>query len=96
MGIESVRLGACSITFDGIDLGYTRGGVTISIESKIDEMEILGDANNSGFRLKSQIIRAECPLAETSKTIIDSAHEQRINHKFRQLRQGSCHHDEVG
>ena len=37
---ENVKLGVCSVTFDGVDLGYTKGGVDVTIATTTKEVMV--------------------------------------------------------
>jgi hypothetical protein len=38
--LDNVRLGACSIVFNSVDLGHTKGGVTFKIERELSEVTV--------------------------------------------------------
>lgn len=64
---KNVKLGVCRITFDGIDLGYTKGGVEVMVttETRKTEVDQFGKSP-----ISETIIGRECtikaPLAETT------------------------------
>ena len=64
---ENIRLGACSVTWGGVDLGYTKGGVTVTVAStkhdtKVDQE---GDTPIDSF-IMSRTIAVKVPMAETT------------------------------
>ena len=38
--IANIRLGQCVITYDGVDLGYTNGGVEVTVKNDVQEVMI--------------------------------------------------------
>lgn len=64
---KNVKLGVCRITFDGIDLGYTKGGVEVMVttETRKTEVDQFGKSP-----ISETIMGRECmvkaPLAETT------------------------------
>lgn len=65
--IEDVKIGPCSVTFDGTDLGYTKGGVTATVAT--DTYEVTVDQGGTSVKKEKIIgrsITAEVPMVETS------------------------------
>lgn len=61
-----VKLGVCDVYFNGVDLGYTQGGVTLTVDTQVHEVLV----DQEGPAPVSAIImgrRCTCvvPLAET-------------------------------
>lgn len=64
--IQNVKIGACNVTFGGVNLGHTKGGVEISIET--EKSEITVDETGStvrDFSLLGEKMTAKVRLAET-------------------------------
>lgn len=64
--IENVKIGACAITFDGDDLGHTKGGVEVTIET--EKVEITVDETGNTIRdysLLGQKMKVKVALAES-------------------------------
>lgn len=64
---NNVKLGVCKITFDGVDLGYTKGGVDVSVTTETHKTEV----DQFGKSPISEIIMGrsctvKVPLAETT------------------------------
>lgn len=63
--ITNVQLGVCSVTYNGIDLGHTKGGVEVSYEPVYADMTV----DKYGETLLNQVLigeklTAKVPLAE--------------------------------
>lgn len=63
--ITNVQLGVCSVTYNGIDLGHTKGGVEVSYEPVYADMTV----DKYGETLVNQVLTGEkltakVPLAE--------------------------------
>lgn len=63
--ITNVQLGVCSVTYNGIDLGHTKGGVEVSYEPVYADMTV----DKYGETLVNQVLigeklTAKVPLAE--------------------------------
>lgn len=64
---KNVKLGVCSINFDGKDLGYTQGGVEVMVTTDTHEVEV----DQFGKTIINEIImkrdvKVKVPLAETT------------------------------
>lgn len=64
---ENIRMGTCKLLYDGVDLGFTMGGVEVAVattthETKVDQF---GDtvANET---VMGRTITITCPLVETT------------------------------
>jgi len=63
---ENVKLGVCSVIYDGENMGFTKGGVNVTVETTAYEMKVdqLGETP-IGERITGRTVSAEVPLAET-------------------------------
>ncbi len=67
--ITNVKLGVCSVSFNGVDLGHTKGGVTVTYEPTYHDMtvdyygETVIDKRLLGERLVAKIPLAEATLS---------------------------------
>lgn len=63
----NVKLGVCSITYDGVDLGYTKGGVEVEVTTDTHKVTIdqFGESIVNEYITKRDII-VKTPLAETT------------------------------
>lgn len=64
---DNIRMGTCQISFGGVDLGFTTGGVEVTVtttthETKVDQ---LGDTIANEF-VMGRTITVNCPLVETT------------------------------
>lgn len=64
--IQNVKIGACTVTFGGVDLGHTQGGCEISIETKKAEITVdeTGETVRD-FALLGETIKVKLRLAES-------------------------------
>ena len=64
---ENVKLGVCQIFFDGIDLGYTKGGVEVEVTSETKKVEVdqFGKTPIDEI-IMSRAVSVKAPLAETT------------------------------
>lgn len=63
----NIRLGACSVSWGGKDLGYTKGGVAVTVattkhDTKVDQE---GDTPIDSF-IMSRTVTVKVPMAETT------------------------------
>lgn len=64
---ENVKLGVCIATFGGSDLGFTKGGVEVAVESETHEVTV--DQNGSApinAYIMGRTVKVTVPLAETT------------------------------
>jgi len=63
--ISNVKVGACSVTFNGVDLGHTKGGVEVSYEPTWHEVQVdkYGETVVQKY-LMGERLTAKVPLAE--------------------------------
>ena len=66
MGVENIKIGACAVSFGGIDLGYTKGGVTVNIGSSSIPSEAIGHSRHYDHAISDMEVTVDCPLAETT------------------------------
>ncbi len=64
---ENVKLGVCSITYDGFDLGYTKGGVDVVVSTDTYPVTVdqFGESTINEYVTKRNV-KISCPLAETT------------------------------
>ncbi len=64
---ENVKLGVCRITFGGEDLGFTKGGVDVSVETETHEVTVdqMGEVPINEY-ITSRTCTVTVPLAETT------------------------------
>lgn len=64
---ENVKLGVCRITFGGVDLGYTKGGVEVEVTTNTHPVTVdqFGESVINEFITKRDI-KVKAPLAETT------------------------------
>jgi len=64
---DNVKLGVCSILFDAVDLGYTKGGVEVEVSTSTHEVKVdqFGETP-IGEIITGRMVKATVPLAETT------------------------------
>lgn len=64
---QNVKLGVCTITFDGADLGYTKGGVSVEVQTETHKVQVdqFGNSPINEYIL-SRNVTVTVPLAETT------------------------------
>jgi hypothetical protein len=64
---RNVKLGVCSVTFDGVDLGYTKGGVEVEVVTSTKKVMVdqFGESEVDEI-IMGRTCRAKVPLAETT------------------------------
>jgi hypothetical protein len=64
---DNVKLGVCYVLFDGVDLGYTKGGVEVEVSTKTHEVTVdqFGETP-IGEIITGRMVSAKVPLAETT------------------------------
>ncbi len=64
--IQNVKIGACDVTFGGVAIGHTKGGVEVSIETEKSEITVDETGNTvRDFSLLGEKITAKVRLAES-------------------------------
>ena len=64
---DNVKLGVCNVLFDGVDLGYTKGGVEVEVQTTTHEVTV--DQHGStplAELITGRTVTANVPLAETT------------------------------
>lgn len=64
---KNVKLGVCSISFGGTDLGYTKGGVEVEVSTNTHKVTVdqFGDTEINEY-IMGRTAKVRCPLAETT------------------------------
>ena len=64
---ENVKLGVCNVLFDGVDLGFTKGGVEVEVATTTHEIKVdqLGETI-IGELITGRSVSVSVPLAETT------------------------------
>ncbi len=64
---ENVKLGVCTVLFDGNDLGYTKGGVEVEVATTTHEVKVdqFGETPISEL-ITGRTVTVKTPLAETT------------------------------
>jgi hypothetical protein len=64
---RNVKLGVCSVSFNGVDLGYTKGGVDVEVKTTTKQVMVdqFGNSPINEYVL-SRTCSAKVPLAETT------------------------------
>lgn len=65
--IKNVKLGVCKVTYDGQDLGYTKGGVEVSVKTETHKVMVdqFGKTPINEY-IMGREVSVKCPLAETT------------------------------
>ncbi|KAA0573364.1 hypothetical protein [Azospirillum sp. Sh1] len=76
---EDISLGVCDVTFDGIDLGSTKGGVEVSIKTSNYEVKAdqLGDTPVKDV-ITGTTVEVKVPMLETNLTKLKSVMPQAV------------------
>ena len=69
---KNVKLGVCQVFFDGRDLGYTKGGVEVTVQSQTHEVNVdqFGQTAINEY-IMGRKVKVKCPLAETTLQNLD-------------------------
>jgi hypothetical protein len=64
---KNVKLGVCKISFGGVDLGYTQGGVDVTVKTDTHKVNVdqFGKTPINEYIMGRQVL-VKCPLAETT------------------------------
>jgi hypothetical protein len=67
VGIENVKLGVCSVTFNSVDLGVTKGGVEVEVTTETHKVMVdqFGNIPINEF-IMAREVKVKVPLAETT------------------------------
>lgn len=72
--ISNVKIGVCSVTYNGTDLGHTQGGVTVTYEPDIHETNVdKFGSTPAKVTLVGERLTATVPLAEATIANIQKA-----------------------
>lgn len=64
---ENVKLGVCNVLFDGVDLGYTKGGVEVEVQTSTYEIMVDQQGQTPiGELVTGRTVSATVPLAEAT------------------------------
>lgn len=90
MGTENVKLGVCRVTYNGVDLGVTKGGVEVEVATETYEVMVDQFGNspvNEYITARTVVVRV--PMAETTvqnlarimpgTTVVTNAGESKAN-----------------
>jgi len=65
MGVATaVQLGVCTVEFDSVDLGYTKGGVKVKYTQEVIEKSVDQEGAPLDEVINKQVFTVEVPLAE--------------------------------
>lgn len=63
--IDNVKLGPCSVKFNGVDVGHTKGGVTVNYEPEYYDIQVDKYGNTIAEKiLVGESLKVTVPLAE--------------------------------
>jgi len=64
---KNVKLGTCQVFFDGVDLGYTQGGVEVTVTTETHKVNVdqFGNTTINEY-IMGRAVMAKIPLAETT------------------------------
>lgn len=64
---RNVKLGVCKVFYDGVDLGFTKGGVEVEVATSTHDVTVdqLGETPIAQL-ITGRTITVSCPLAETT------------------------------
>jgi hypothetical protein len=64
---ENVKLGVCNVLYDGVNLGFTKGGVEVEVTTSTHEIKVdqFGETP-IGELINGRVVKAKVPLAETT------------------------------
>lgn len=65
--LENVKIGVCSVMFDAVDLGYTKGGVSFEVTTETYTVTIdqFGETPVNNY-ITGRLAKVTTPLAETT------------------------------
>lgn len=65
---ENVKLGVCSVSFGGSDMGYTQGGVSVTYKAETTEVNVDQEDVPIDEVVQKQSFEVKVPLAESDLT----------------------------
>lgn len=70
---DNVKLGPCNVTWDGASLGYTKGGVDVTITTSKRKVTVdqFGESEINEY-ITGRSVTVKCPLAETDLAMLTS------------------------
>lgn len=64
---KNVKIGVCQVSFDGVDLGYTKGGVEVTVSTETHKVSVDQFGKSTINELVTgREVKAKAPLAETT------------------------------
>lgn len=64
---RNVKLGVCKVFFDGVDLGYTKGGVEVAVSTETYKTQVDQFGQSPiNMLIMGREVKVTCPLAETT------------------------------
>lgn len=64
---KNVKLGVCKVFYDGVDLGFTKGGVEVTVETETHEVTVDQYGNTPiNEYIMGRTVSVSVPLAETT------------------------------
>ena len=73
--VGKLEFGPCQVTFNGVDLGYTKGGVTVEYSQTFLDVEVDQSTMLADIRLQSERVMATVPMAQTDiDSLISASH----------------------
>jgi len=64
---KNVKLGVCKVTYNNVDLGYTKGGVEVTVKTDTHKVNVdqFGKTPINEYIMGREVM-VKCPLAETT------------------------------
>lgn len=64
---QNVKLGVCKVLYNGVDLGYTKGGVEVEVATSTHAVMVdqFGETEVNEY-IMGRTVKVRCPLAETT------------------------------
>ncbi len=73
--VGNMEFGPCQVTFNGVDLGYTKGGVTVEYTQNFMDIPVDQSTMIADVRLTEERVVATVPMAETDiDSLISTSH----------------------
>lgn len=72
--VQNIKIGACNVFYNGVHLGHTKGGVTLSYERELAKISADQWGESAvDYSLNGQILRATVRLTETQVEVLAKA-----------------------